>query len=231
MIEGYKLIRRELFQNVGLAILAVATIVFFTIGSWITTLLITLNVAFCIIEILGFMFALGVVIDSISVINMVLAVGLTVDYSAHIGHCFMTKPGSSNDQRATEALADIGSAVLSGATSTFLAVFVLLFSQSYVFKVLAIMFALTVALGAIHGLVALPVMLSVFGPAAFETNEDSDDDDDAAAAASGVVHSNNEAAEALQRYVESKRTGVESIQDANNNVASETNEEEFEIVA
>lgn len=164
MIESFKIIRRELFQNVGLAILAVAVIVFCTIGSFITSFLITLNVAFCIIEILGFMYALGIVIDSVSVINMVLAVGLTVDYSAHIGHCFVTQSGHDKNQRATEALADIGSAVLSGATSTFLAVFVLLFSQSYVFKVLAVMFALTVGLGAIHGLVALPVMLSVFGP-------------------------------------------------------------------
>ena len=64
-----------------------------------------MNVAFCIIEILGFMYAIGIVIDSVSVINVVLAVGLSVDYSAHIGHCFMAKGGASNDVRATEALA------------------------------------------------------------------------------------------------------------------------------
>jgi Niemann-Pick C1 protein len=60
-----------------------------------TAILITLNVAFCIIEILGFMFAFGIVIDSVSVINIVLAVGLSVDYSAHIGHCFQTKGAST----------------------------------------------------------------------------------------------------------------------------------------
>lgn len=67
--------------------------------------LITLNVAFCICEILGFMYAIGIVIDSVSVINVVLAVGLSIDYSAHIGHCFMVKGGNSKDARATEALA------------------------------------------------------------------------------------------------------------------------------
>ena len=64
-----------------------------------------MNVAFCIVEILGFMYALGIVIDSVSVINVVLAVGLSIDYSAHIGHCFMVKGGDSRDARATEALA------------------------------------------------------------------------------------------------------------------------------
>merc|ERR1712079_181324 len=106
---------------------------------------------------------MGIVIDSVSVINIVLAVGLSVDYSAHVGHCFMVKSGSRNE-RVTEALADIGASVLNGAISTFLAVAVLLISTSYVFKTLSIQFALTVGLGVIHGLIFLPVLLSLIGP-------------------------------------------------------------------
>ncbi|CAJ1937740.1 unnamed protein product [Cylindrotheca closterium] len=173
-IEGFKVIKKELFLNVGLAILAVAIIVFFTVASPTTSILITLNVAACIIEILGFMYALGIVIDSVSVINMVLAVGLSVDYSAHVGHCFMVKGGEDKNKRALEALADMGASVLNGAISTFLAVVVLLFSSSYVFRVLSTQFALTVGLGVLHGLVALPVMLSVLGPKPFASAEDPD---------------------------------------------------------
>jgi predicted RND superfamily exporter protein len=76
------------------------------------------------------MYAIGLVIDSVGVINLVLAVGLSVDYSAHIGHCFMVKGGPSKDQRVIESLADIGASVVNGALSTFLAVAVLLFSTS-----------------------------------------------------------------------------------------------------
>ena len=170
-IEGFKIIRRELFQNVGLALAAVGIIVFFTVASPATALLITMNVAFCIVEILGFMYAAGIVIDSVSVINIVLAVGLSVDYSAHIGHCFMTKGGSDNDERVTESLADIGASVLSGAMSTFLAVAVLLFSSSYVFETLSKQFALTVVLGISHGLLLLPVLLSLLGPKPFSSAE------------------------------------------------------------
>ena len=128
-----------------------------------------MNVAFCIVEILGFMYAIGIVIDSVSVINVVLAVGLSIDYSAHVGHCFMVKGDHSKDARALEALADIGASVLNGALSTFLAVAVLLFSTSYVFTTLATQFALTVGLGLIHGL--LPVLLSLFGPEPFASAE------------------------------------------------------------
>lgn len=173
-VEGFKTIQKELYLNVGLAIVAVGVIVFLTIGSIVTSLLITINVAMCIIEILGFMYVLNIVIDSVSVINMVLAVGLSVDYSAHIGHSFMTKKGDDKNARTTEALADMGAAVLSGAISTFLAVVVLLFSSSYVFVVLSTQFALTVGLGILHGLVLLPVMLSVLGPKSHESEEESE---------------------------------------------------------
>eukprot|EP00584_Thalassiosira_punctigera_P001858 CAMPEP_0172542600 /NCGR_PEP_ID=MMETSP1067-20121228/13171_1 /TAXON_ID=265564 ORGANISM="Thalassiosira punctigera, Strain Tpunct2005C2" /NCGR_SAMPLE_ID=MMETSP1067 /ASSEMBLY_ACC=CAM_ASM_000444 /LENGTH=960 /DNA_ID=CAMNT_0013328873 /DNA_START=367 /DNA_END=3248 /DNA_ORIENTATION=+ len=171
-IEGFKIIGDELYRNVGLAIACVGVIVLVTVANFTAAFLITLNVAFCIVEILGFMYAIGIVIDSVSVINIVLAVGLSIDYSAHIGHCFMVKGGNDNNARATEALADMGSSVFNGAFSTFLAVAVLLFSKSYVFKTLAIQFALTVALGVIHGLILLPVLLSIFGPKPYASAED-----------------------------------------------------------
>ncbi len=90
-IEGFKIIKRELFLNVGLAIAAVGVIVFLTVASPMTAFLITFNVALCIVEILGFMQAFGIVIDSVSVINIVLAVGLSVDYSAHVGHRYSSR--------------------------------------------------------------------------------------------------------------------------------------------
>lgn len=173
-IEGFKVIQKELFLNVGLAIAAVAVIVFVTVASPVTAFLITLNVAFCLAEILGFMWALGFAIDSVTVINLVLAVGLSVDYSAHVGHSFMVKGGNSGDRRSLEALADMGAAVLAGGLSTFLAVAVLLFSDSYVFFVLSRQFCLTVVLGLAHGLILLPVMLSLFGPKPFSSAEDPD---------------------------------------------------------
>merc|ERR1712232_633728 len=157
--------------NVGLSIAAVALIVFATVASFVTSLIITICVAFCLLEILGFMYMLGISIDNVSVINIVLAIGLSVDYSAHVGHCFMTKGGNDRNKRALESLADIGAAVLNGATSTFLAVVVLFFSSSYVFSVLSKQFALTVCLGCLHGLVLLPVLLSLLGPDPFESAE------------------------------------------------------------
>jgi Niemann-Pick C1 protein len=177
-IEGYKVIQRELFLNVALALVAITIIVFLTVANVWAALIIAFNVAFCIVEILGFMWALGIVIDSVSVISLALAVGLSVDYSAHTGHCFMTKGGTDRNKRATEALCDIGAAVLQGGFTTFLAVMVLLFSNSYIFWVLSRQFALTVALGLFHGLVLLPVMMSLVGPKPYLSAEAIDVEDE-----------------------------------------------------
>lgn len=97
----------------------------------------------------------------------VIAVGLSVDYSAHIGHCFMTKRVGTNDQRIAATLSDVGAAVMNGGLSTFLAVCLLGTSQSYVFRVLFQCFFLTVTLGLAHGMLFLPVVLSLLGPAAY----------------------------------------------------------------
>ena len=52
-IEGFKIINTELYRNVGLAILAVGLICLITVANFTTAFLITLNVAACIVEILG----------------------------------------------------------------------------------------------------------------------------------------------------------------------------------
>ena len=35
-------------------------------------------------------------IDTVTTINLLIAIGLTVDYSSHIAHTFMTKTGDRN---------------------------------------------------------------------------------------------------------------------------------------
>ena len=45
----------------------------------------------------GYMHFWGLTIDTVTTIIIVLAIGLTVDYSAHLGHAFMiSKKGNRN---------------------------------------------------------------------------------------------------------------------------------------
>ena len=63
-----------------------------------------------------------------------------------------------------KAVEEMGTAVLHGATSTFLAVVVLAGSKSFIFEVFFKQFFAICLFGALHGLVLLPVLLSYLGP-------------------------------------------------------------------
>mmetsp|Transcript_16130 Transcript_16130/g.21333 ORF Transcript_16130/g.21333 Transcript_16130/m.21333 type:complete len:928 (+) Transcript_16130:228-3011(+) len=164
--ETFKIIRQELIQGISLCLAAVFIITLVLIAHPATAFMVLVCVTFTVIEIMGVMYYWGLVIDNVAVIYLVLAVGLAVDYAAHIGHSFMLKQGT-REERAIAALADIGSAVLNGAFSTFLAVVLLSASKSYVFRVMFNIFFVTVVLGVGHGVILLPVLLSICGPAAY----------------------------------------------------------------
>lgn len=78
------------------------------------------------------MYFWGLTIDLVSSIALVLAVGLCVDFAAHIAYAFMSSHGTRNE-RAVHAVSYIGGAVLHGGATTLLALSVLVFSHSYIF--------------------------------------------------------------------------------------------------
>lgn len=101
--EQYEVIDREMWVNLGLALLAVLLITFLLIGHPGTSLLVFAAVAMTLVDVLGMMWLWGVSIDSVAVINLTLAIGLAVDYSAHIGHNFMVQQGT-RPERVTKTL-------------------------------------------------------------------------------------------------------------------------------
>ena len=119
----------------------------------------------------------GLTIDSVAIINLVLAIGLAVDYSCHIAHSFLQTKGT-RQERVDHALEEMGTAVVHGAFSTFLAVLVLSASKSYIFRIFFKQFFGICVFGAAHGLVLLPTLLSLIGPAYVEFKDDDTKEDD-----------------------------------------------------
>merc|ERR1712187_1045870 len=91
-----------------------------------------------------------------------MCAGFAVDYSAHIAHAFNGAVGSSAD-RAVEALTRLGPCVWNAIFSTFLAVVVLGFTDSFVFEVFFKILCLVCIIAGAHGIWLLPTMLSIIG--------------------------------------------------------------------
>ncbi|XP_075219371.1 patched domain-containing protein 3-like [Lycorma delicatula] len=163
-----EIIQGELYRNLTLACICVMA----------TTTVLILNIHLCfwifmavlltLINVCGTMYFWGLTIDIVSCIALVIAVGLCVDYAAHVGHTFLKCHGSRNE-RILETIESVGSAVINGGISTLIALSMLSISQSYTFQSFFKIFFLVVVYGLFHGVIFLPVVLSFIGPAAHET--------------------------------------------------------------
>lgn len=159
-----EIIDGEVLRNIILALICVM---------FCTTILIT-NIHICfwifacvlltLINVSGFMYIWGLTIDLVSCIALQLAVGLCVDYAAHIGHTFLTFSDKSRTKRAVDTVTHIGAAVLYGGLSTILGLAMLAGSDAYVFTAFFRIFLLVIVFGLFHGIVLLPVILSIVGP-------------------------------------------------------------------
>ncbi|CAB4057442.1 unnamed protein product [Lepeophtheirus salmonis] len=133
----------------------------------------SLWVAFSIISIevgvVGFMTLWGVGLDSISMINLIMCIGFSVDFSAHISYHYMSCEKSFTDkERIRDSMYALGLPIVQGAISTILGVVGLALAPSYVFITFFKMVFLVIVLGALHGLLVLPILLSIFGPSSFK---------------------------------------------------------------
>ena len=161
--ETDEVIAEEVYRNILLAIIAVFLSTLIFIANLRGAVIIIFVVLITLVDVGGFLHFWGITIDTVSCNNLVIAIGLCVDYSVHITHRFLGEHGS-RDERVTSTLQNIGPAVFNGGFSTFLAFILLAGSKSHVFSSFFKIFFLVVTFGLYHGLVFLPVVLSLFGP-------------------------------------------------------------------
>ena len=174
--EQYAVIAVEFYRNLVLAVVVVFSITLLLIPKVSAALLVLSTVVATIVDVLGFMWLWGLTIDGVTVCYTVIAIGLAVDYSAHVGEAFVLSTAGTKAQRVTDSLYRVGSSVFNGAFSTFLAVVAMANSQTYVFRVFFKQFFLVTSMGVFHGLIVLPVLLSWFGPDAMKKGDEGADD-------------------------------------------------------
>jgi multidrug efflux pump subunit AcrB len=148
----------------SLTLVAVAAITAVTLVHPTLIVLVTLTLGMIFVDVLGFLPTLDVKLNTISVANLVMAIGIVVDASAHIAHSFGQQDASlSRHDRVYLAIKEIGGSVLMGAFTTFLGVLPTAGASSEIFRVFFKCFIVVIGVGTAHGLIWLPVMLSLIG--------------------------------------------------------------------
>ncbi|KAM3866065.1 patched domain-containing protein 3 [Diretmus argenteus] len=161
--DQYAIIMDCTIQTILVAAVVMLVISLILIPSPLCSLWVAFAICSVIVGVAGFMALWGVSLDSISMINLVICIGFSVDFSAHIAYSFVSCSKTDVDEKATDAVAHMGYPILQGAVSTILGVVVLSMSGSYIFRTFFKIVFLVITFGLFHGLVFIPVFLTLFG--------------------------------------------------------------------
>ena len=104
-------------MNTLLAFAGIFLLCVVLIRNLLASLLIVLVIAMILADILGVMALWGIYLNAVSVVNFVMAIGISVEFCIHIASSFMRTQGS-RDYRVAVALVKVGSSVISGITLT-----------------------------------------------------------------------------------------------------------------
>lgn len=164
--EQDRVLLSECLQNLGLALAGVILVCLVLMGDLKSCVVVAGSVVVVDVLLFGMMHVAGIRFNSIAVTNLIMAVGLSVDYTLHLVHRFQNMPGQTRVERVQMTLTGMGPAVVVGGFSTFLGVLPMTMATSVIFRTFMKMMFGTVVFGLGAGLLLVPAVLTLFGPPA-----------------------------------------------------------------
>merc|ERR1712176_809384 len=153
----------EIVTTAVIGVIAVSWVALVLVPHWTAAVFVLPLICVLYIDLLGFMQWFGINVDVVVYVSLVMSIGLLVDFVMHTLLRYYESPGT-REEKTVEMLRTMGASISIGAISTFLGAIPLAFSASVLFFTIFVAFLGMVVLGSAHGLILLPVLLSIFGP-------------------------------------------------------------------
>ena len=149
---------------VGCAVAVMTVVTFLFLPHILMVSLVFLTIVMILVGIFGFMYFWDLTLSSITMIHLVMSVGFSVDFSAHVCAAYLISDSVTREERARDAIRHAAGPILNGATSTLLGIIVLAASTSYIFQSFFKIMFLVILFGLLHAIFFLPAVLSLLGP-------------------------------------------------------------------
>ena len=162
--EQYIAVLPQTLQTVGIALVAVCLVTCLFMPHPVLITFVTLAVTMIMVGVFGFLLYLDVALSSITMIHLIMSIGFSIDFTAHICHGYMISQASTRNERVKLAIDKTGAPIFHGAVSSILGIIVLVGAKSYIFRTFATVMMFVLLFGIAHALLLLPVVLSWIGP-------------------------------------------------------------------
>ncbi|KAL3074453.1 hypothetical protein niasHS_015283 [Heterodera schachtii] len=169
--------------SIAVAGFAVVIVSLLLIPEPISALWVSFSTVSTNLGVLGLMPFLSIRLDFVSMVTIIMSIGFCVDFSAHLAYNYSRSDADDNEQqhkqqkqltaeqprnsgrntveRMGNALYAVGTPICQSAATSILGVSFLAHTESYIFRSFFKTTVLVISLGLLHGLVILPVLLTL----------------------------------------------------------------------
>lgn len=159
--EQYLNMWSDTFASIGYCLIGASVLNLFASGfNLLTTFAVMFTAVMVVVDMMGIMYIWNIPLNAVSCVNLIVSIGIAVEFCSHIAYAFATSH-CSPEERIADAMKSVGSTIITGITFTNIPIVVLSFSYTEIIEVFFFrMFFSLVVLGFLHGMIFFPVFLS-----------------------------------------------------------------------